>query len=58
MQVGSRALVTLRHSLAHFDQNRIVLGLILVNPDLNEGDFWKNKLFISKDEVISASEDV
>jgi hypothetical protein len=33
MQVGSRALVTLRHSLAHFDQIRIVLGLILVNPE-------------------------
>jgi hypothetical protein len=32
MQVGSRALVTLRHSFAHFDQIRIVLGSILVNP--------------------------
>ena len=32
MQVGSRALVTLRHSLALFDKIRIVLGLILVNP--------------------------
>ena len=31
IQVGSRALVTLRHSLAHFDQIRILLGLILVN---------------------------
>jgi len=33
MQVGSRALVTLRHSLSHFDQIRIVLRLILVNPE-------------------------
>jgi hypothetical protein len=32
MQVGSRALVKLRHSFAHFDQIRIVLGTILVNP--------------------------
>jgi len=30
MQVGSQALVTLRHYLAHFDQIRIVLGLIVV----------------------------
>jgi hypothetical protein len=29
--VGSRALATLRHSFAHFDQIRIVLGLILIN---------------------------
>jgi hypothetical protein len=34
MQEGSRALITLRHSLAHFDQIRIVLGLILVSPEL------------------------
>jgi hypothetical protein len=33
MQAGSWALATLRHSLAHFDQFRIVLGLILVNPE-------------------------
>ena len=33
MQVGSRALVTLRQSLARFDQIRIVLGMILVNPE-------------------------
>ena len=33
MQAGSRALVTLRHSLAHFDQIRILLGLIMVNPE-------------------------
>jgi hypothetical protein len=33
MQVGSRVLVTLRHSIAHFDQTRIVLGSILVNPE-------------------------
>ena len=32
MQVGSRVLVTLRHSFAKFDQIRIFLGLILVNP--------------------------
>jgi hypothetical protein len=31
--VGSRALATLRHSFAHFDQIHIVLGLILVNPE-------------------------
>jgi len=31
LYVGSRALATLRHSLEHFDQIRIVLGLILVN---------------------------
>jgi len=31
--VGFRALAALRHSLAHFDQIRIVLGLILVNPE-------------------------
>jgi len=29
MQVGSRALVKLRHSFAHFDQILIVLGSIL-----------------------------
>jgi hypothetical protein len=33
MQMGSRALITLRHSLAHFDQICIVLGLILANPE-------------------------
>ena len=33
MQVGSRALVTVRHSLAHLDQIRIILGLILVDPE-------------------------
>ena len=33
MQVGSRVLVTLRHSIAHFDQTRIVLEPILVNPE-------------------------
>ena len=32
MEVGSRVLVTLRHTLVHFDQIHIVLGLILVNP--------------------------
>ena len=32
IQVGSRALVMLRHSLVHFDQTHIVFGLILVNP--------------------------
>jgi len=31
--VGFRALATLRHSLGHFYQLRIVLGLILVNPE-------------------------
>ena len=31
MEVGSRVLVTLRHSFSHFDQIHIVLGLILVN---------------------------
>ena len=33
MKVGYRALVTLRHSLANFDQIRIVLGLIMVNSE-------------------------
>ena len=33
MQVGSRALVKLRHSFSYFDQIRIVLGLVLVNPE-------------------------
>ena len=33
MQVDSRDLSKLRHSLAHFDQIRIILGLILVNPE-------------------------
>jgi hypothetical protein len=33
MQVGSWALVKLRHSFAHFDQIHIVLGWILVNPE-------------------------
>ena len=33
MRVGSRELVTLRHSFAQFDQIHIVLGLILVNPE-------------------------
>ena len=31
--MGSRDLSKLRHSLAHFDQIRIILGLILVNPE-------------------------
>jgi hypothetical protein len=30
--VGSRALVTFGHYLAHFDQIRIVLGSILLGP--------------------------
>ena len=42
MQVGSRALVSFRLSLAHFDQIRIVLGLILVNPEWRW--FFKNKI--------------
>ena len=33
MQVGSRALVMVRHSFAHLDQFRIGLGLILVNSE-------------------------
>ena len=33
MQVGSWALVTLRHFFAHFDRIRIVLGSIMVNPE-------------------------
>ena len=33
IQVGSRALITLRHSLVHFDQTHIIFGLILVNPE-------------------------
>ena len=33
MQVGSRALGTLRQSFAYFDQIRVVLGLILDNPE-------------------------
>jgi hypothetical protein len=33
MQVGSRALVKLRHSFSYFDQIRIILGLVLVNPE-------------------------
>ena len=33
IQVGSRALVTLRHSLADFDQIRIVLRWIFVHPE-------------------------
>ena len=41
MQVGSRALVTLRHSLAHFDQIRIIQGWLWLTP--NESDFWKDK---------------
>jgi hypothetical protein len=52
MQVGSRALVTLRHSFSHFNQIHIVLGAIMVNPEWwltpNEGDFWKEKFFICK----------
>jgi len=50
MHVGSRALVTLRHSLAHFDQIRIILGLILVKPEWRW--FLKNKFFIWKYEII------
>ena len=33
MQVVSRALITLQHSLAHFDQIRIVWVLIMINPE-------------------------
>ena len=33
IQVGSRALVTLRHSFSHFDQIHIVLGATMVNPE-------------------------
>jgi hypothetical protein len=59
MQVGSRVLVTLRHSLAHFDQIRIVWGLIMINPEWKwflkrqiQGDFWKENFFICKYEII------
>jgi hypothetical protein len=46
MQVGSRALVKLRHSFAHFDQIRIVLGfLILVNPRMKVIFEKKNSSF-------------
>ena len=43
--MGSRALATLRHSLVHFDQIHIVLGLILVNPRMNVIFEKQNSLF-------------
>ena len=84
MQVGSRSLVTLRHSWipiwevhtwsrleekmcsswGPFSQLRVILGPSLTNLELlqccgilwltpNEGDFWKDKFFISRYEIIS-----
>ena len=42
MQVGSRALVTLRHYFSQFDRIRIILESILVNPKWRW--FLKNKI--------------
>jgi len=46
MEVGSRVLVTLRHSFSHFDQIHIVLGLILVNLEWRW--FLKSKILHSQ----------
>jgi len=40
--VGFGAVATLRHSLGHFDQIRIVLGLIFVNPESRW--FWESNI--------------
>jgi len=42
MKVCSQALVTFRHSFSHFDQIRIVLGSILLNPEWSL--FLKSKI--------------
>jgi hypothetical protein len=60
MQVGSRATVMLRHSLAHFSQIRIVLGLIFQRTNYS---FTKMKSYLDTHLIVVhvvtiASEDV
>jgi hypothetical protein len=66
MRVGSGALVTLRRSLAHFDQIRIFLGSILLNQEWRwfikkqNSSFAKIKSYLDThlSVVLIASEDV